>query len=39
MNTKSGKIEIYENDFAEALQVLKAVMEDWYIDKLFNTAV
>jgi GNAT superfamily N-acetyltransferase len=39
MNTRSGKIEIYENDFAEALQVLKAVMEDEYIDKLLNTAV
>ena len=37
-NTGNGKT-IYENDFVEAMQVLKTVMDIEYIEELFNTAV
>jgi len=38
-NPKSGKIRMYDNDFEEALRVLKAVFGGEYTDELFKTAV
>lgn len=39
MNTKDGVPKIYQTEFAEAMQVLRTVMKDSYVDELINTAV
>jgi len=39
MNSRSGGFKIYENENAEAVQVLKAVMDEGYIAELLKTAV
>ena len=39
MNSKDGKPKLYGNDYAEAVCVLKAVMEPEYVDELVNTSV
>jgi len=39
MNTLDGKIKISKSNFAEALQVLKTVLDDGYVADLLNTAV
>ena len=39
MNTRNGVPKIYQNDFAEAMQVLEAVMDDSDVELLYNTAV
>lgn len=37
-NTKDGNVKIYQNDFYEAVQVLRCVMGDKCVDELINTA-
>ena len=39
MNTGDGMPVIYKNDFTEAIQVLRSVLDDGYISELINTAV
>ena len=38
-NTGNGKLEIYENDFPEALHILKSKMSTDFIEELFNTSI
>lgn len=38
-NTRDGKPKIYQNEYLDAMQVLKAVMDEKYIDELMSTAV
>jgi len=39
MNTRSGNVKIYQNDYLEALEVLKHVMDERHIIELMDTAV
>ena len=39
MNTRDGVPKIYNNDFAEAMQILGKVMDSNYVELLYNTAV
>jgi ribosomal protein S18 acetylase RimI-like enzyme len=38
-NTRNGIVKICKSDFTEALQVMKAVMDDKYLEELEKTAV
>jgi len=38
-NTRNGIAKIYQNDFEEAMEILRTVMDNSYVEQLYNTAV
>lgn len=39
MNTRSGIVKIYQNDYLEAIEILRQVMDEKTVHELMTTAI